>query len=130
MQALLNPIAAAATAWHESKLFIEHFAAICHETLHLIAGTSIWLALVTLRRRSIKDWMPLLLTLAAAVLNEAVDLWVEIWPNTAMQLGEGARDVVTTIAVPTLFLLFARWSPAAFDPAAIRTGKPAEGPRL
>lgn len=103
-----------ASAWHETKLFVEHLVAISHDTLHLIAGTALWLALCMLTRRSIADLRPIALVLAVAVLNEAVDLWVELWPSPGQQLGEGARDIFATIAIPLLFVIAARVRPSLF----------------
>jgi hypothetical protein len=86
-------------------LFIERLTTICHDTLHLFIGLLIWIAAASLLRRSLRSWVPLLVVFALAVFNEAVDLTVELWPNPGMQLGEGAKDVLTTIAVPvTLFV--------------------------
>ena len=104
-----------ATAWHEAKLFVEHLAAISHDTLHLIAGTAFWLLLCVLLRRTMADWRPLLLVLAVAILNEAVDLWVELWPNPGRQLGEGLHDVLMTVAIPMLFFIAARFRPGLFS---------------
>ena len=103
-----------ASSWHESKLFIEHLFAISHDTLHLLAGLALWLALVAFIRRPINAWLPLIGTAAIATLNEAVDLWVELWPSMGHQLGEGARDILVTISIPTLLFAAARLRPSMF----------------
>ena len=52
--------------------------------------------------------------LAAILWNEAVDLWVERWPDPGMQYGEGAKDVLLTMALPTILIWAARWRPDLF----------------
>jgi hypothetical protein len=44
-------------------------------------------------------------------LNEAGDLWVEQWPEPAMQYGEGLKDIVLTMFLPTVLILVARFRP-------------------
>lgn len=118
----LGPLFQSATGWHEAKLFFEHLTAICHDTLHLAVGTALWLLLCGFLRRPITAWTPLLSTLVIALLNEAIDLWVELWPSPGMQLGECVRDVAVTMIIPLLFFVAARGAPAIFpDGAASRT---------
>ncbi len=80
-----------------------------------MAGLLISLIVATLARRPITSWLPWLATLAIILCNEAVDLWVEIWPDHAMQLGEGAKDIMTTMAIPTLLALAVRLNPKLFQ---------------
>ena len=115
MESLLDAVRGSAASWHEGKLFIEHLVAICHDTLHLIAGVAIWLVIAAISRRSIRSWLPLLGTAIIAIFNEAVDLWVELWPSPGHQLGEGARDILATIAIPALLTAAIRLRPSLFD---------------
>ena len=115
MESLLDAVRGSAASWHEGKLFIEHLVAICHDTLHLIAGVAIWLVIAAISRRSIRSWLPLAGTAIIATLNEAVDLWVELWPSLGHQLGEGARDILATIAVPALLTAAIRLRPSLFE---------------
>jgi hypothetical protein len=115
LESLLDAVRGSAASWHEGKLFIEHLGAICHDTLHLIAGVAIWLVIAAISRRSIRSWLPLLGTAIIATLNEAVDLWVELWPSPGHQLGEGARDILATIAIPALLTAAIRLRPSLFD---------------
>lgn len=100
--------------WHETKLFIEHMTTVSHDTLHLMAGLLISLVVATVIRRPITSWLPWAVTFAIILFNEGVDLWVEIWPDHAMQLGEGAKDIVITMAIPTLLALAVRLNPKLF----------------
>jgi hypothetical protein len=112
LDSLLDAVRGSAASWHEGKVFIEYLVAICHDTLHVFAGIAVWLILSLVLRRSLSDWMPLLGTAAIAILNEAADLWFELWPSAGRQLGEGARDVLETIAIPALLFVALRLSPS------------------
>jgi hypothetical protein len=103
-------------SWHEAKLFVERLTAISHDALHILAGTAIWLAFALVLRRPVTSWLPLGATLIVVLLNEAVDLWVEIWPERAMQAGEASKDILTTVAVPALLCLALRNVPRLTGP--------------
>ena len=73
-------------------MFIEHASIITSDALHVVIGVGLgcWSAVVL--RRRLTDWLPWLVVLAAALFNETVDLWVEQWPDAAMQyrrIGQG-----------------------------------------
>ena len=101
-------------SWHEGKLFIEHSLTISHDTLHMIVGMFVWLGLALVLRRPVSSWKPWLWMLALILWNETVDLWVEQWPEPGMQYGEGAKDVLLTMIVPTVFLFAVRIRPDLF----------------
>ena len=105
-------------SWHESKLFVERLTTISHDALHVIAGTVMWLLLALILRRPVTSWLPLVGTFLVVLVNELVDLWVEIWPERAMQAGEAGKDLMTTIAVPLLLLLAFRALPGLTAPRA------------
>lgn len=98
-------------SWHEAKVFVEHLTSVSHDALHLITGTCIWLFLAFALRRPITSWVPLLGTAVVVAMNELVDLWVDIWPERAMQAGEASKDVLTTILVPVMLFVALRLSP-------------------
>jgi hypothetical protein len=82
------------------------------DALHVIAGVLLQLAGVALWRvHGLASLRPWLAVLALTLLNELHDLWVEQWPSPAMQVGEGIKDVVLTLFLPTVLLLIARASP-------------------
>lgn len=58
--------------------------------------------------RSIGPW---LMVLALELANEWSDLYIEVWPQHAMQWGESAKDVLLAMALPTLLLIVARYRP-------------------
>lgn len=100
--------------WHQAKVFIEYTFRIEHGTLHVIVGTLLWLAFALLLRRPVTSWLPWLLVFAAILWNEIVDLWVEVWPDAARQYGDGFKDILLTMFVPTVLMLAARYRPDLF----------------
>ena len=78
------------------------------DALHVVLGVLLQLAGAALFRRTLADWSPWLFVAGLLLINEAHDLWVEQWPERGMQYGEGAKDVLLTLLVPTLLLWLAR----------------------
>jgi hypothetical protein len=101
-------------SWHQAKLFFEHSVTISHGTLHVIVGVLIWLALALFMRRSVTSWFPWLWLFAIILCNETVDLWIEKWPDPGQQYGEGFKDLLLTMLVPTLIMFAARARPDLF----------------
>ena len=101
-------------SWHQGKLFIEHSLSISHDALHMLVGVCLWIALGIMLRRPLYVWRPWLWLLAVTLWNEAVDLWFEQWPDPGQQYGEGVKDLLLTLAVPTLVMVAARMRPDLF----------------
>ena len=97
--------------WYQVKLFIEHASGISMDALHILVGFAIFLLAAWVLKRGVADPVPWLATLMLEIGNEAYDLTVELWPDSGSQLGEGAKDVVLTMALPSLLMLVARWRP-------------------
>ncbi|MEO6433211.1 MAG: hypothetical protein ABIO29_04450 [Sphingomicrobium sp.] len=114
MEALWTAAIAAMGGWHQGKLFIEHGLAVEHDALHVLVGMLFWLVLAVVLRRPLSNWRPLLGLALLALWNEAVDLWVELWPDPGMQLGEGAKDLALTLIVPALLTWLIRARPSLF----------------
>ena len=108
--------------WYQGKLFIEHSLSISHDSLHILVGVLLWIVLGFALRRSLTSWWPWVWLFAAVLWNEAVDLWVERWPDPGMQYGEGAKDLLLTMAVPTILMWVARSRPDLFRAAARKRG--------
>ena len=100
-----------ASGWYQVKLFIEHASGISMDALHILVGFAIYLFAALVLRRSVASFLPWLATLLLEIGNEALDLHVELWPDLGKQLGEGAKDIILTMALPTLMMLLARWNP-------------------
>lgn len=120
LHSLWRALAGAMTSWHQGKLFVEHALAISHNSLHIFVGVLLWIAIGLLLRRPLTSWMPWLWVFAAILWNETVDLWVEQWPDPGQQYGEAAKDLILTMAVPTLIMIAARYRPDLFRAAASR----------
>ena len=101
-------------SWHGGKVFIEHSLSVSHDSLHVIVGVLLLLGFAMLQRRSIASLRPWLWVLAVILWNETVDLWIEQWPQPAMQFGEIAKDLLLTMLLPTLLLVAARLRPQLF----------------
>lgn len=104
--------------WYQIKSFIEHALGISMDALHIMVGFVIFLLAAMLLRRSIASPLPWLATLLLEIANEALDLQVEIWPDLGRQLGEGAKDILLTMALPTLLWCIARWRPTLLTDGA------------
>jgi hypothetical protein len=108
------------TSWHQGKLFIEHTLTISHDSLHMLAGVLLWLVFGLLLRRPLIAWRPWVWLLAVILWNETVDLWIEQWPDPGQQYGESAKDLLLTMAIPTIIMVAARARPDLFRATARR----------
>jgi hypothetical protein len=108
--------------WHQGKLFIEHMVAFSHDSIHIFAGVLLWVAAGLMLRRPLTSWLPWLCPLAAILWNEWVDLTLEHWPDPGQQFGEGVKDVLLTMLLPTLLMFAARFRPDLFR-AGARKGR-------
>ena len=102
------------SSWHQGKLFIEHAVSISHDSLHLIVGVLVWIAIALVSRRPLTRWVPWTWTFAFILWNETVDLWTERWPDPGMQFGEAAKDLALTMLLPTVLMFAARARPELF----------------
>ena len=101
--------------WYQVKLFIEHASGISMDALHILVGFAIFLLAAHILRRSVASPLPWLATLVLEIGNEAHDLTVELWPDLGSQLGEGAKDLLLTMTLPTLLMLVAHWRPSLLE---------------
>ena len=76
-----------------------------------MVGVCLQLLFAGLLCRSARSAWPWLMVLGLELANEWVDLHVEVWPQHAMQWRESAKDVLLTMALPTLLLIVARYRP-------------------
>ncbi|HET9336227.1 MAG TPA: hypothetical protein VFO12_07465 [Sphingomicrobium sp.] len=104
--------------WYQFKLFAEHASGISMDALHIIVGFTLFLLAALILRRSAASGLPWLAVLMLEIGNEAYDLAVERWPDIGSQLGEGAKDIMLTMALPTLLMLIVRWRPGLLTPPA------------
>ena len=97
--------------WYQFKLFVEHASGISMDALHILVGFILFLLAALILRRSLASGLPWLAVLLLEIGNEAHDLTAERWPDIGSQLGEGVKDIMLTMALPTLVMLVVRWRP-------------------
>lgn len=100
--------------WNDAKLQVESVSPVSNDALHVLVGAALWLLIAFALRKSIAAAAPVLILLGLLAFNELVDLWVEQWPDPAMQYGESAKDLLLTLAVPTVMMALARLRPQLF----------------
>ena len=100
-----------AVDWYQVKLFVRHASGMTMDSLHVMLGVILLFAFSLVLRTSVARPLPLLIVLLIAVLNEAADFRVEIWPQLVMQSGEAAKDLILTMLLPALIFLVARYRP-------------------
>lgn len=108
---------AAAGEWYNTKLFIEHSVAFTPDAIHVLVGGTCPLVIAWLLRSTVGSWIPWLLTFALAILNELIDLGWDHWPELSMQYGESMKDLLLTMALPTVLLLTVRRIPSIYGGA-------------
>jgi hypothetical protein len=99
-------------AWYQFKLFIEHASGISLDALHIVLGFAIFLIAAQFLGRSVASPLPWFTTLLLEAGNEAYDFMIELWPDPGSQVGEAAKDIMLTMALPTLLMGIARWRPS------------------
>ena len=100
-----------AADWLLFKDELTRATALSRDALHIYLGVSVQFAAALLLRRKLGDWSPWLVVLMLALINEAADLWVEIWPQHTMQAASALHDIVNTMILPTILLALSRWVP-------------------
>lgn len=99
------------TSWYQMKELARHASGWPMDTLHVMVGVILQLLVAALLRSSLASKWPWLVVFALELANEIYDLWVERWPSWGMQYGEGLRDLIGTMLLPTLLLWVARSRP-------------------
>ena len=94
--------------WAAIKTVITGETGLSRDALHLLVGIGLYLLLVAMFPRGAPRWLAWLLVLAAALANEWADYLHETWPG---QGSETAKDLATTMALPSLLLLAGRFAP-------------------
>jgi hypothetical protein len=97
--------------WYAFKELASHATGWPMDTLHVMIGVLLQLLFAAVLRSSVARPAPWLMVFGLELANEAYDLWFERWPSLAMQLGEGLRDILGTMLLPTVLLLVARHWP-------------------
>lgn len=104
--------------WYNTKIFVEHMFGFSHDALHVLLGVCLQLLFAALLRVSVRSLWPWSIVLALEAANEWADLHAEVWPDHALQWGEGAKDILLTLSLPTLILAIARFRPQLLGDSA------------
>ena len=106
------------SAYQTMKAFVEQVSPVTSDAIHVLVGCAAILVISLLSRRTLSEWLPWVGVLVLELLNEAVDLSIEHWPTRTRQFGESAKDILLTMAVPTLLLACARTFPRLWNSGA------------
>lgn len=79
------------------------------DALHIYAGVVVQLGVALATRRGLGRRLPWVAALLVALIVEAADIYVEIWPSAVMQGGKAVHDLVNTMIVPTLLFIYTRF---------------------
>lgn len=102
-------------SWRETKQFVEHSISFSSDSLHVITGVVVLVGAALLLRKPVSSSRPWLVVLVLSCTNELADLWFERWPSAGIQYGEGIKDLLLTMLLPTLLLLTSRSFPWVFE---------------
>ena len=99
--------------WEQVKAAISLWTELERDALHIYAAILVQVAAAALLRRSLASHWPWLVVLAAALLNEALDITrdgvFEDWER-----GAALHDLWNSMLVPTLLALLVRFAPRLF----------------
>ena len=116
--------------WFAGKNVMEHAFGFSHDALHVLVSVVLQLALARLMKASVGHVLPWLGVLILELLNEWSDLSFEVWPNHAVQWGESAKDVLLTMALPSILLIVSRRWPDLLGQPTIPQPDPVETPEI
>jgi hypothetical protein len=93
---------------------LQHATGFSMDELHVLIGLGLQLLFARILGSRVSAWRPWLIVFGIELANEVNDLFVERWPQPAMQFGEGLKDILSTMMLPTLLLFTARMAPGVF----------------
>ena len=100
--------------WYHFKLALTASTGVSQDALHIFAGVIFQILLAAVLRVRLSHLMPWLAVLGLELANEYSDLHLELWPDRAVQYCESVKDLLVTMAVPTLLLVLVRFAPGLF----------------
>ena len=106
--------------WYQIKMLVVGNTDLSRDALHIFFGLAGQIVVALVIRRSLAHPVPWLAVLVAELVNEYFDLtegdvWDRpMWPGSL-------RDLLVTMAIPTLLLLLVRYVPRLFARTKGRT---------
>lgn len=114
LEALSRWLAAEGVEWASLKAGLEPTFNISHDALHVVLGVLIQVAVAWATRSSLGRLLPWLVVLGLTLVNEYNDILFDPWPDFAAQFGEGTKDTILTMLLPTILLALVRKRPRLF----------------
>lgn len=100
--------------WYSIKIAVVEQTDLSRDALHIFAGLAGQMLVALIIRRGLGHVVPWLAVLAAELANEYFDLNEgDVWGDRPMWPGS-LRDLLVTMAIPTLLLLLVRYAPGLF----------------
>ncbi len=99
--------------WFELKNWLELSTGLDRDSLHIYAGVGVQLAGAFLFRRSLASPIPWIFVAAVALVNEYYD-YAQIpgtSPGPHIYYDEAVRDIWSTLLLPSVLLVIARFRP-------------------
>lgn len=103
--------------WYSIKLAVVDLTDLSRDALHIFVGLAGQILVALVIRRSLAHPLPWAAVLIGELANEYYDLASEEYWDKPMWPGS-LRDLLVTLAVPTLLLLLTRYAPGLFARAA------------
>lgn len=113
MDRILRTFDGLGAGWFSLKTLLERTIAFHDDALHVIVGVLLQFVAAALLRRPVSRAAPWLAVLVLELANEASDFRHELWPppERSAQMGEGLKDILLTMFLPTVLVLVARRFP-------------------
>lgn len=97
-----------AEGWGPFKRALETSLGISSDAMHVLVGMLLLLGFTWITRRPLHDWRPWLMVFSMELVNEFIDLH-QRGGSFERNLTVSARDLVMTMFLPTLLLLYHRF---------------------
>lgn len=119
--------------FQQSKFYLVEHLHLARDALHIYVALIVLFGSCALFRWKVHQWRPWLLVLLAAFVGEVLDIRGMPGPFESAIGRENVKDILNTMAVPTLLLIAARYTnvfarPRANAEAARGSGDEAQVP--
>lgn len=98
------------SSFQQYKLYLVEHLHLAKDALHIYVGLAVFLGACVLFRWNARQWKPWLLVLLVALVGEALDIRDRIGAFQRVVTWENLKDIINTVAIPTVLLLTARYT--------------------
>lgn len=95
-------------SWTDAKFRLEQSVPYGDLLLHFAFGLAIFAAAAGVLRKPLGSWIPWIVVVVLAALNEAADIGRDLSYSNPPNYGESLKDLLMTVIPPLLWLLTAR----------------------